>query len=177
MTSARLMALRAVSTSVHNCGVMRLVRPVTGGVGVILGFHEIQKDSTTELETGTIENFLARALAWLKSNGWQIRTLDQGLKCLMQGEEGQRFAVITFDDGYRDTMTTALPILEAHAAPFTVFVPTGAPTRTLYSWWLGLRELFRTRDTVTIDAMQHEFDCTGLAHKGRRVGADRKMNS
>ena len=83
----------------------------------------------------------------------------------MQEDGGQRFAVLTFDDGYRDNVTRALPILELHDAPFTIFVPTGAPTRTLYSWWLGLRALFRMSDTVTIDVMGRRFDCPDLGSK------------
>lgn len=32
---------------------------------------------------------------------------------------------VTFDDGYRDTLTTAAPLLVARGLPFTVFVPPG----------------------------------------------------
>jgi hypothetical protein len=38
-------------------------------------------------------------------------------------------------------------------------------TRTLQSWWLGLRELFRSRDTVTIDAMGIRFCCPEFDNK------------
>jgi peptidoglycan/xylan/chitin deacetylase (PgdA/CDA1 family) len=35
-----------------------------------------------------------------------------------------RLAVVTFDDGYRDTFTTAFPILSGHNIPFTLYVST-----------------------------------------------------
>jgi len=36
----------------------------------------------------------------------------------------ERFVVITFDDGYRDTFTTAYPILFRHSIPFTLYIST-----------------------------------------------------
>ena len=37
---------------------------------------------------------------------------------------GERLVAITFDDGYRSVLERALPILETHAFPATMFVPT-----------------------------------------------------
>ena len=36
---------------------------------------------------------------------------------------------LTFDDGYVDTAVHALPILERHGAPFTLYVTTGFADR------------------------------------------------
>jgi peptidoglycan/xylan/chitin deacetylase (PgdA/CDA1 family) len=36
----------------------------------------------------------------------------------------QDAAVVTFDDGYRDTLTQALPVLERHSVPATIYVTT-----------------------------------------------------
>lgn len=42
---------------------------------------------------------------------------------------------ITFDDGYLDNLTTALPIMEGLGVPFTVFVPTGGLAAGDMLWW------------------------------------------
>jgi peptidoglycan/xylan/chitin deacetylase (PgdA/CDA1 family) len=144
---------------------MPAVRRVLGNRGAILIFHDVQECPRGELMEGTDVTFLDHALVWLKDNGWEVTSLDEGLRRLMQEDGGPRFVVLTFDDGYRDNVTRALPILELHDAPFTIFVPTGAPTRTLYSWWLGLRALFRMCDTVTIDGMDRRFECPDIASK------------
>lgn len=50
------------------------------------------------------------------------------------------------------------PILERHGVPFTVYVPSGAVTRDLQSWWLGLRALFQDNDQVEIGCMGMRFE-------------------
>lgn len=42
---------------------------------------------------------------------------------------------ITFDDGYLDNLTHALPILEAHAMPAALYVPTGGMDDGRMLWW------------------------------------------
>jgi peptidoglycan/xylan/chitin deacetylase (PgdA/CDA1 family) len=65
-------------------------------------------------------------------------------------DEGRTFCV-TFDDGYRDTLEEALPVLRALALPATVYLPTavmeGSARITWYREpppmldWAGVREL------------------------------------
>lgn len=43
--------------------------------------------------------------------------------------------VITFDDGYLDNLTYALPILESEGVPAAVFVSTGNMKRNCGLWW------------------------------------------
>jgi peptidoglycan/xylan/chitin deacetylase (PgdA/CDA1 family) len=128
-------------------------------------FHEIQQDRRAELMTGTSVALFEYSLNWLRQEGWEIVSLEVCLDRLATDPRPRRYAVLTFDDGYRDNVATALPILERNNAPFTMYVPTGAPTRTLQAWWLGLREIFRSRDTVAIDAMGIRFRCPDVHKK------------
>jgi peptidoglycan/xylan/chitin deacetylase (PgdA/CDA1 family) len=129
--------------------------------GVILMFHEVHDDERylRELGAGCTVSFLESIIAHLRRDSWDVVTLDEALWRLEYGNPSRRFAVLTFDDGYRDTLTRALPVLERHAAPFTVYIPVEALTRELHSWWLGLRALFQTRDEIIITAMDATFEC------------------
>jgi hypothetical protein len=160
---------RALKTSLFHsvrcAGVMPFFRMLFAGRAVILMLHEVQWDYPSELMTGTSVALFDYALRYLRQEGWRIISLAECLDRLAGPKTTARYAVLTFDDGYRDTLSAALPILERHNAPFMIYVPTGAPTRTLQSWWLGLRALFRSRDVVTIDAMGRRFHCPDLRSK------------
>lgn len=65
-----------------------------------------------------------RILGWI---GAQFRVLDPLEACerLYDGTLPARPAVITFDDGYRDNYTVALPILQRHRMRAAFFIATG----------------------------------------------------
>jgi peptidoglycan/xylan/chitin deacetylase (PgdA/CDA1 family) len=141
-----------------------LSRLTFGSTGAILMFHEVQEDPEGELRTGCSPEFLDALVRGLTAAGWDIVALDEALRRIRCGT-GNRFVVITFDDGYRDTFSRARPILERYSAPFTVYVPTAAITRELNAWWLGLRAIFRNHDVVRIDAMERTFACSSFPAK------------
>jgi peptidoglycan/xylan/chitin deacetylase (PgdA/CDA1 family) len=53
--------------------------------------------------------------------------------------------VVTFDDGYRDNLTTALPIAESKGVPITFFVASGILGNHNGFWWDRLGTLLRSR--------------------------------
>lgn len=146
-------------------GLAKPLRQRLGGIGAVLLLHEIHDDVPAELMTGCSPAQLAQVVTNLRRDGWAIVSLNEALRRIATPVGGPPFAVLTFDDGYRDTLTRALPILQRLAAPFTVYVPTGAPTRELKAWWLGLRVLIRSRDEVELECMQRRFVCSDLAGK------------
>jgi peptidoglycan/xylan/chitin deacetylase (PgdA/CDA1 family) len=133
--------------------------------GAILIFHQVHENPADELMTGSSAAFLDYVLGCLVRNGWDLVPLAEALRRLASPHRSRRFAAITFDDGYRDTATIALPILERHNAPFTVYVPTGALTREMDSWWLGLRRLLLLQGTFEMPEMGRAFDCANLQSK------------
>lgn len=128
--------------------------------------HEVHDDPVSELETGCPPATLDWMIGWLRQEGWTFVSLDEVARRLRSGaDDATRFVALTFDDGFRDTMTHALPVLERHRAPMAVYVPTTALNREMYSWWLGLREMFRSNDVVEIDALGSRHLCPELESK------------
>jgi len=64
---------------------------------------------------------------------------------------------LTFDDGYRDNLHTARPLLARHDVPATVFVVAGEGGRERELWWDRLEDLFLHRDPLP-DPLVAEVD-------------------
>jgi peptidoglycan/xylan/chitin deacetylase (PgdA/CDA1 family) len=93
-------------------------------------------------------DFLDATLSHIASRGLDFVTLAEAARRLSEG--GPPFAALTFDDGYRDTRDFALPLLERHGAPATVFFAPGLIERTARLWWLELEEAIRRLDAVDL---------------------------
>ena len=78
-----------------------------------------------------------------------------------------RFVCLTFDDGYRDLLQWAYPILKEAEVPFAVYVPTSFPDRIGELWWLALEAVIARNDHIglQIDGRNRTFDCATVAAK------------
>jgi peptidoglycan/xylan/chitin deacetylase (PgdA/CDA1 family) len=77
----------------------------------------------------------AQQLRWLSRTG-RVVTLEETLN------EARRGAIaLTFDDGYRDNLTVALPLLEEYGVPMTLFVVAGFVDSDGYLSEAELREI------------------------------------
>lgn len=142
------------------------------GPGVIFMFHEMRADPKASFHIGTAPETLDFALRRIAREGRDIVDLDEALARL-KAPNPSPFAVVTFDDGYRDNLQLALPILERHGAPATIYVPTQMLDRSINAWWLGLRTLFLERDDVEIAPMAKRYRLVDFA--ARKAGFEEVM--
>jgi peptidoglycan/xylan/chitin deacetylase (PgdA/CDA1 family) len=142
------------------------------GRGVIFALHSIvdddafYPDETLRCPAGKLE----WTLHWLRNRGIDFVSLDQVVERLSTSAT-DRFAAFTFDDGYADNLTCALPIMERFAAPFTVYVTSGMVTRAIDAWWFGLAELIRSQERIELPDFGRRFDCPDRASKKRTFTA------
>lgn len=103
------------------------------------------------------------ALRWLKAQGLEFVSLDEVVERL-SGPPAPAFAAFTFDDGFADNLTHALPVMERFGAPFTVYVTTGMVTRQIHAWWLALAALVRSQEWIELPDLAL-FECPDRASK------------
>jgi peptidoglycan/xylan/chitin deacetylase (PgdA/CDA1 family) len=105
---------------------------------IVLGYHRVADDPWEPLQLQVRSRHFDAHLEVLKS----LRTVIS-LSELMQrqaaGEPLERYAVLTFDDGYADFATTVAPLATRAGVPVTVFVATGCLGREF--WWEALAGL------------------------------------
>ena len=97
---------------------------VTSGKLVILTYHRIIVDPAVQ-DPDEIDAEKFNLHVDVLSRWFNVLTLDDAVKRLKEGNLPDRAVSITFDDGYRDNVTDALPILQRHGVPATFFIATG----------------------------------------------------
>lgn len=105
--------------------IFNLISP-RGGAGrlTILIFHRVLPtvDPLFPEEPDAVR--FDQMMGWVKS-WFNVIPLDLAVSQLQTGTLPERAAAITFDDGYADNRTVALPILQKHGLSATFFIATG----------------------------------------------------
>jgi len=154
----------------HWSGFDRLVNMRFGGLGTILMFHSVVTDVRQHLgQSIHVQQDVLRAmLEHLRATGWDIVSLDEGMQRLSI-PQSRRFIVLTFDDGYRNNLTHALPVLAEIGAPFTVYINSKMISGEGDVWWLGLRNLILAEDKLDIKPMGVTFKTSNYQEKNRAL--------
>jgi peptidoglycan/xylan/chitin deacetylase (PgdA/CDA1 family) len=162
-------------------GVYRALGETVLGVGAVDGegartlrslmYHKINDipDNPVTVPTSLFDEQMAQ----LRELGYTVVGLEAVLAHYTQGAPLPPKAVlVTFDDGYRDNLENALPILERYGYPAVLFVPIGylGEPRPLPH-----EEHLRTRGIVNrtldwgelreLDAAGLRIECHGISHR------------
>jgi peptidoglycan/xylan/chitin deacetylase (PgdA/CDA1 family) len=165
--------IRTGLETLYFTGTHLAMEPRWGGVGAILTLHHVRPPRADRFQPNRLLEvtpaFLERVLLLLQELRLDLISLDEMHRRLIEGDFRRRFACITIDDGYRDTLLWAYPILKSHNAPFTVYIPTSFPDRFGELWWLALEAVVARNELVTLPVKGRE---EGL--KSRTVAEKRR---
>jgi peptidoglycan/xylan/chitin deacetylase (PgdA/CDA1 family) len=163
--------IRGGLESLFFTGAHFALKPFVGGVGAILTMHHVRPPRPDRFQPNRLleitPRFLQRVVKLLRRSRVDVVSLDEMHRRMTEGDFRRRFVCLTFDDGYRDTLTHAYPILKAAQLPFAVYVPTSFPDRLGELWWLALEAVIAKNDRIgmVIEGRNRTFDCRSLGDK------------
>lgn len=147
-------ALSAISPAGHNAKLSILI------------FHRVLPEADPLFPDEPCVQRFEQLMVWLRE-WFNILPLEEAVERLQKGDLPARSAAITFDDGYADNATHALPILKKHHLPATFFITTGFLNAKLM-WNDVVIESIR-------NARVDELDASFVGLGERRIdGADNK---
>ena len=157
--------IRTGLETLYFTGMHHLMRPLLGGVGVILTLHHVRPRRPEAFQPNHLlevtPEFFERLLRRLKNSSLDVISLDEMHARYFSGDFKRRFVCITFDDGYKDLMRFAYPLLKQYELPFALYIPTSFPDRLGELWWLALETVIaqNSRVGVLINGESQFFDC------------------
>lgn len=160
--------------------------PIYSGIGSILCLHRVVEPGpgpriSTNVALEISAASLEQLIAYLRERRVRIVSLDEVHDILTSGKCNGRFIAFTFDDGYLDNLTLALPIFKKFNAPFALNITTSLIGDSERVWWYRLEDLILKSERVaapgdsppleTVSHLQKECAFDQLCGRIRSLGA------
>jgi peptidoglycan/xylan/chitin deacetylase (PgdA/CDA1 family) len=153
MTSLKYRVIGAAFDILSFTGASRLIRRFSKARGVIFTLHRVLPEPPAEFSPNAIlqitPEFLEAVITRVRALGFEWVNIDEALERVNSNLPHKPFAVLTFDDAYRDNLKHALPILRRHQCPFTLYVPTAFVDGKGEIWWQALEDIIAKTDELT----------------------------
>jgi peptidoglycan/xylan/chitin deacetylase (PgdA/CDA1 family) len=132
--------------------------PFFAGKGLIFMLHRVlpeQERNQYKLnkDLAITPNKLEEFIVLFKQKGFAFISLDELSDWLNNRIKiKQKFICLTFDDGYRDNLIYALPILKKHQVPATIYVTNCLPNGNGILWWYLFEEHAKTLSNIKFES-------------------------
>jgi peptidoglycan/xylan/chitin deacetylase (PgdA/CDA1 family) len=162
---------RAAMETLYFSGAHMLMKPVLGGVGTILTLHHVRPPRPDRFQPNRLlevtPHFFERVIRRLRRSRVDLISLDEMYRRMTERDFSRRFVCVTFDDGYRDTLQFAHPVLKKYEVPYAIYVATSFADRVGDMWWLALEAVIARNDVIVlgVDGREKLFECRSVREK------------
>lgn len=111
-------------------------------------------------------------MRWLRDNRYPVLPLDDAVVALRSGQLDRPTVAITFDDGFRNNVSVALPVLEEFGLPATIYLTTGLIGTRSTTWAGRVTHALRSTSRARLEFAGQDFEFTDL---GERVQVNRAL--
>ena len=138
----------------------------------ILFYHRVLPSTDPLFPDETTAQVFTRHVAAL-ARFFNVLPLDMAVARLANGTLPPRAACVTFDDGYRDNYSIALPILRRYGMPATFFIASGYVAESRPMWNDVVIEGVRNATAARLDLSQFDLGSFPLGSlQERRLAAE-----
>ena len=163
--------IRAGLETLYFSGMHHWLRPLLGGVGSILTLHHVRPARPDGFQPNRLlevtPDFLERLVRRLARARIDVVSLDEMHRRFIEGDFKRRFVCLTFDDGYKDFLRWAYPVLRKYKLPFAMYIATSFPDRLGELWWVALEAVIaqNRRIGMVINGNDQYFECATASQK------------
>ncbi len=163
--------IRAGLESLYFSGMHHWLRPLLGGVGSILTLHHVRPGRSEGFQPNRLlevtPDFLEGLVRRLARARIDVVSLDEMHRRFIEGEFKRRFVCLTFDDGYKDFLRWAYPVLRKYKLPFAMYIATSFPDRLGELWWVALEAVIaqNSRIGMVVNGDDRYFECATVSQK------------
>jgi peptidoglycan/xylan/chitin deacetylase (PgdA/CDA1 family) len=163
---AKRLKTPALNAGVRWSGLLWLWRYIHRSHVIVLMIHgTMDGDSAstwTPLRDRVSPKHLEKVLRVLAPR-YRFVSLDEAADIVAGKKPSKRAMVVTFDDGYRNNLTHALPVLRRYGVPATVFLPTGNIDGQKPFWYDRIDYALQS---AKIQQLEYRLDSTTLLLRG-----------
>jgi peptidoglycan/xylan/chitin deacetylase (PgdA/CDA1 family) len=194
--SIKLTLKKVLYVSLYYSGLERLLtRLLRVDAAVILMFHGVaeQVSMPPEVNFHIPSKTLDRLLQML-TRRYGVIGMGELLDRLARGQRLNKQIVLTFDDGYRNNLIAAAPLMRRHGVPFSVYLATGPigsprflPLNELYTLYasgklnhaetMAIRSRIRSRTAAEAAQVIAEIPCQATSEERAAVAESFAMLS
>lgn len=146
-------------TLAGSSGAMSVSRALHKRYVRILAYHGVDwlQDPVINWDGLQVRPRIFRMHLELLASQYVVKPLSDVLRALVEGEPmGENVVAITFDDGYRNNLALAAPMLKEFGFPATFFVSTGFVDGTVVPWWYELRAAIASTKVDSVELPSQE---------------------
>lgn len=137
---------------------------------MVLGYHNVAGTYCFPAAPGAGERGMEQQFRLLRRVATVV-PLGEALRDLAAGRPlPPRAVALTFDDGYRDNLTTAGPMLRRLGLPATCFLVPGLLSGTTTAWWERLGHAFTEATAARVEWEGRVLDTADPAGRRRAFG-------
>jgi len=124
------------------------------GRACVLCYHRVLPDDEFDADKSPNSNLIIptskfdEQMKYL-SEKHKVVTMDELVKHL-ESDSTNFVIAITFDDGYKDNLVHALPVLEKYTIPAIIYITTRFPVGDTWMWWYEIWNYLEDKDSILV---------------------------